>query len=134
MLAFLLVSKMVATTASVTSGARVACSRRRCSWARRWAGMAGNLVHHVFPDATGGASSYALVGMGAVLAATTHAPMTATVLIAELTGDYFVVLPQLLACSLAATLTYRMDSVYTRELRRAASAGPARSSRRSSTR
>jgi CIC family chloride channel protein len=56
--------------------------------------------------------------MGALVAATMHAPITATVLIAELTGDYVVVLPLLLACGLASTVTHRMNSVYTRELRR----------------
>jgi CIC family chloride channel protein len=117
-LVFLLAGKLIATTASVTSGSPGGVFTPTLFLGAALGGLAGNLVHHVFPDATGGPSSYALVGMGALLAATTHAPMTATVLIAELTGDYFVVLPQLLACSLAATLTYRMDSIYTRELRR----------------
>ena len=56
--------------------------------------------------------------MGALLAATTHAPITATVLVAELTGDYVVVLPLLLANGLAATVTHRFSSVYTQELRK----------------
>jgi CIC family chloride channel protein len=81
-------------------------------------GSLGGAIHHFFPDTTASVASYALVGMGALIAATTHAPMTATVLVAELTGDYVVVLPLLLACGIAATVTHRVDSVYTHELRR----------------
>jgi CIC family chloride channel protein len=117
-LAILLVAKMVATTSSVTSGSPGGVFTPTLFLGAALGGIAGNLMHTVFPAATGGPSSYALVGMGALLAATTHAPVTATVLIAELTGNYFVVLPQLLACGLAASVTHRMDSVYTHELRR----------------
>jgi CIC family chloride channel protein len=117
-LALLLVAKMVATTASVTSGSPGGVFTPTLFLGAALGGIAGNLVHSVFPHTTGGPSSYALVGMGALLGATTHAPITATVLVAELTGDYSVVLPQLLACGLATTVTHRMDSVYTHELRR----------------
>jgi CIC family chloride channel protein len=118
LLLLLLAGKLLATTASVSSGSPGGVFTPTLFLGAAMGGIAGNLLHHVFPHATGGPGSYALVGMGALLAATTHAPITATVLVAELTGDYYVVLPQLLACSLAATVTYRMDSVYTRELRR----------------
>jgi CIC family chloride channel protein len=49
----------------------------------------------------GSPGSYALVGMAAVTAATTHAPMMAAVLVFELSGDYAIVLPLLLATTLA---------------------------------
>lgn len=64
--------------------------------------------------------AYALVGLAAALAATTHAPLTATVLACELTGDWAMVLPILLACSIAAGLARKLyiDSVYTAELSR----------------
>jgi CIC family chloride channel protein len=117
-LAVLLLGKMLATTASVTSGSPGGVFTPTLFLGAALGGIAGHLLHFAFPDATGGPSSYALVGMGALLAATTHAPITATVLVVELTGDYSVVLPQLLACGLASTMTHRMDSVYTRELRR----------------
>jgi chloride channel protein, CIC family len=118
LLVLLLAGKLVATVSSVTSGSPGGVFTPTLFLGAALGGIAGNLVHHVFPLATGGASNYALVGMGALLAATTRAPIMATVLIAELTGDYLVVPPQLLACGIAATLTYKLDSVYTRELRR----------------
>jgi CIC family chloride channel protein len=63
---------------------------------------------------------YALVGMAAAVAATTHAPLMATVLGFELSGDYAIVLPLLLATAVATLLARRLerDSIYTAELRR----------------
>jgi CIC family chloride channel protein len=71
-------------------------------------------------DAISSPGAYALVGLAAALAATTHAPLTATVLACELSGDWAMVLPLLLACSIAAGLARKLyiDSVYTAELSR----------------
>jgi len=65
-----------------------------------------------------GGGPFALVGMAAALAATTHAPITCAILACELTGNYALALPLLLACALAAGLARRLyiDSVYTAEL------------------
>ena len=63
---------------------------------------------------------YALVAMGAVLAAVVHAPMASILIVFELTQDYKVMLPAMLACITAtgmARLLYR-DSIYTAALRR----------------
>jgi chloride channel protein, CIC family len=117
-LALLLVAKTAATSASVNSGVPGGMFTPTLFIGAALGGLAGNLVHGLLPHATGAASSYALVGMGALLAATIRGPITATVLVAELTGDYVVVVPQLLACALAVWLTSRIDSVYAHELRR----------------
>lgn len=71
----------------------------------------------VAPSAVG---SYALVGMAAFTAATTHAPLLAAVMIFELSGDYAVVLPLIAACATATLLAARIrpDSVYVEELHR----------------
>jgi CIC family chloride channel protein len=68
----------------------------------------------------GGAGAYALVGMAATTAAMTHAPMMAAVLVFELSGDYAIVLPLLLATAIATSLSrfMRADSVYGAELRK----------------
>jgi chloride channel protein, CIC family len=63
---------------------------------------------------------YALVGMGAVLAAVVHAPLASILIVFELTQDYKVMLPAMLAC-VVATGTARIlfpDSIYTLSLRR----------------
>jgi CIC family chloride channel protein len=64
--------------------------------------------------------SYALVGMAATAAASTYAPLTAAVMIFEVSGDYPIVIPLILATSLAVATSraFRSDSVYNSELRR----------------
>jgi Voltage gated chloride channel len=57
----------------------------------------GALNLELRPAATGSASAYAVVRMGATLAATTHAPLMAILMVLEMTLDYPVVLPLTLA-------------------------------------
>jgi len=64
--------------------------------------------------------SYALVGMAATTAASIHAPLTAAVLVFELSGDYAIALPLLLATCVAMAVSRALGSVsvYEAELRR----------------
>jgi CIC family chloride channel protein len=66
------------------------------------------------------AGSYALVGMAATTAASIHAPLTAAVLVFELSGDYPIVLPLLLATVVATSISRSLGSksVYEAELNR----------------
>lgn len=52
--------------------------------------------------------AYALVGMGAIFAATMHAPLTPIVMIFELTQDYAIILPLMLGCILAVFVARRI--------------------------
>jgi CIC family chloride channel protein len=83
-------------------------------------GAVGNVVGTFWPAATGGVGAYALVGMGAVVAAATHAPITAILIIFELTGDYAIILPLMISCIIATLLATRMErgSIYTLKLLR----------------
>lgn len=66
-----------------------------------------------------GPGFYALIGMGAVLAAVVHAPLASILILSDVTGKHEVILPAMLAC-VAATGTARLvfkDSVYTLYLR-----------------
>jgi CIC family chloride channel protein len=80
----------------------------------------GTGVHVLLPAATAGAGAYGLVAMGAVFAATSRAPITAVVIVFELTGDYSIILPLMLAVVVAAALSHVLseDSIYTLKLRR----------------
>jgi CIC family chloride channel protein len=64
--------------------------------------------------------AFALVGMAAALAATARAPLTAVILVFELTGSYGLVLPLMLASALATFIGERVhpDSAYTMALAR----------------
>ncbi len=73
----------------------------------------------------GGATSadiggYALVGMAAMSAAITLAPMTAAVMVFELSGDYPIVVPLLFATVVATAVSrgFGGESIYATELRR----------------
>jgi CIC family chloride channel protein len=55
-----------------------------------------------------GLGVYALVGMGAIFAATMHAPLTPIVMIFELTQDYAIILPLMLGCILAVFVARRL--------------------------
>jgi CIC family chloride channel protein len=80
--------------------------------------LCGLLLAALLPAATGPAGGYALVGMAAATAATTHAPLMAAVMVFELSGDYAIVLPLCLATAIATTTSraLRKDSIYTAEL------------------
>jgi CIC family chloride channel protein len=65
-------------------------------------GAGGSLLRRTMGSAVGSPGSYALVTMGALVAATTRAPITAIIIIFELTNNYTIILPLMTACILAA--------------------------------
>jgi CIC family chloride channel protein len=83
-------------------------------------GAVGTVVHTLWPTTTAGPGAYALVGMGAVVAAGTHAPITAILIIFELTNEYRIILPLMISCIIATLLATRLQrsSIYTLKLLR----------------
>jgi len=83
-------------------------------------GAVGTVVHTIWPQATAGPGAYALVGMGGVVAAGTHAPITAVLIIFEMTDDYMIILPLLITCTIATLLATQLQSasIYTLKLLR----------------
>ena len=81
-------------------------------------GAVGTVVDMIWPGSTGGPGAYALVGMGAVVAAGTHAPITAILIIFELTNDYKIILPLMITCIIATLLATQLQksSIYTMKL------------------
>jgi len=65
-------------------------------------------------------AAFTLVGMGALLAATTHAPIMAILLLFEMTLDYQIILPLMLACVVAHYVSRKFDSksIYAESLQR----------------
>ena len=121
LLLVILLAKALATTASVSSGSPGGVFTPSLLLGAALGGVIGHLVLRFGPPgSTGAVAAYALVGMAAMIAATTHAPLMATVLVFELSGDYAIVLPLLTACAIATVLSRRVhrESIYTEELRR----------------
>jgi len=80
----------------------------------------GNIVHRFFPGFTAEAGAYSLVGMAALVAATTQAPLTAILILFELTDNYTIILPLMLACIISTILVKQVnkESIYTEGLAR----------------
>lgn len=67
------------------------------------------LSEALWPMLTGPRGSYALVGLGGFLAATTHAPFTALFLLFEITGSYSVTVPALLGVGISLLISHRLE-------------------------
>ncbi|WP_225446705.1 chloride channel protein [Streptacidiphilus sp. PB12-B1b] len=84
-------------------------------------GMAfGETADHLLGPAAGQPALYAVVGMGAVFAAATRAPLTSLASVVEMTGDFTLALPVMLAVSIASTIsrTLSYGTIYTTKLLR----------------
>jgi chloride channel protein, CIC family len=80
-------------------------------------GSFGGIVHYLLPSLTASPGAYAAVGIGAFLAAATHAPLTAIFLLFEITGNYLIIIPIMLT-SVIGTVVARWlydDSIDTVE-------------------
>ena len=80
----------------------------------------GVIVHHLFGSAVGPPGLYGVVAMGGVFAAAAQAPLTSIASVAEMTGNFTLTLPIMLACGIAAQLAKRITygSIYTSKLLR----------------
>lgn len=121
LLLVLLVAKILATVLSVSSGSPGGVFTPTLFIGAALGGEMGNAIQGL--RLFGGQAQvggYALVGMAAMTASTTHAPIMAAVLVFELSGDYAVVLPLILATTVATLIARKLrpDSIYTEELRR----------------
>ncbi len=78
----------------------------------------GGLVHSYFPDISSGPGAYALVAMGGLISATTYAPITAIVIVFELTNDYHIILPLMITCIISTIISLKLsrESIYTKKL------------------
>lgn len=68
----------------------------------------GLVATGIFPDVSGSISLYALAGMGAVAAAVLGAPISTTLIVFELTGDWQTGLAVMVAVSLSTALSSRL--------------------------
>ena len=83
-------------------------------------GVYGFGVNRLFPDITATPGAYALVGMAGMVAAATHAPITAMLIIFEMTTDYRIILPLMVTVVFSALVAkYPFPhSIYTVKLAR----------------
>ena len=120
MLVVLLVGKMVATSLTIGIGGSGGVFAPSLFLGAMFGVAFGDVVARIAPGQVGVLGAYGLIGMGAVFAGAARAPITAVIIIFELTGEYSLILP-LMAAVVLATLTSRTlgrDTIYTLKLRR----------------
>jgi CIC family chloride channel protein len=94
----ILVAKVLATSATVGSGAVGGVFTPILLIGCALGALFGQVMDAVLPTIASPAAVYALVGMGGFLSAATLAPLTSILMIFEMTLDYDIVLPLMLAC------------------------------------
>ncbi len=78
----------------------------------------GTFIHFYFPAITASPGAYALVAMGGLVAGTTRAPITAIIIVFELTNDYRIILPLMITCIMSMIVSSKLsrESIYTLKL------------------
>ncbi|QKV97985.1 chloride channel protein [Streptomyces sp. NA02950] len=120
LLLVLLVGKIVATSLTIGIGGSGGVFAPSLFLGAMTGTAFGVTADHLMPGGAGAVGAYGLVGMGAAFAGSARAPITAVIVLFELTGEYSIILPMMLAIVLA-TLTGRLlsrDTIYTLKLRR----------------
>ena len=112
--------KILATSITIGSGGSGGIFAPSLFLGAMAGGFFGAVVHQLFPDITATPGAYSIVGMGAVVAATTHGPLSAILILFEMTSDYKIILPLMLSCIIAAIASGQLlrDSIYTLKLAR----------------
>ena len=112
--------KTIATSISLGSGSSGGVFAPSLVIGAATGGAFGKIAHAIFPTLSATSGAYALVGMGAVVAGTTYAPITAIMIIFEMTSDYKIILPLMLTCITSTVFASYLskESIYTMKLAR----------------
>jgi CIC family chloride channel protein len=109
MMLLLVVLKLFAVTTSYASGNAGGIFGPSLFIGAMLGGSVGTIAHHWFPAYTATAGAYALVGMGAVFAGIVRAPMTSVLMIFEMTQDYAVIVPLMIANLVSLFISSRLQ-------------------------
>ena len=114
----LIFMKIAATSLTIGSGGSGGIFAPSLFIGAMTGGAFGYLAHILFPSLTATSGAYSLVGMGAVVAATTHGPITAILILFEMSGNYRIILPLMLSCIISSVFASHLkkESIYTLKL------------------
>ncbi|MCB9102380.1 MAG: chloride channel protein [Anaerolineales bacterium] len=118
LLLVLVFAKLMATTFTLGSGNSGGIFSPSLYMGAMLGGVFGVGVHALFPTVTASSGAYALVGMASVFSAAAHAPLTAFLIVFEMSGDYRMILPLMVTVGLSTLLSQTMSplSIYTLKL------------------
>ncbi len=110
--------KIIATSVTLGSGGSGGIFAPSLFMGAMLGAFFGYFVHTYFPDITAGPGAYALVAMGGLVAGTTRAPVTAIIIVFELTNDYNIILPLMVTVVISTILATKLsrESIYTLKL------------------
>jgi CIC family chloride channel protein len=117
-IALLVFFKILATSVTLGSGGAGGIFAPALFIGAMAGGSFGYCVHYFFPAWTASPQAYATVGIGAFLAAATHAPLTGIFLLFEMTGNYQIIIPLMFATIIGTLVAKRVypESIDTVEL------------------
>lgn len=108
-LTVLVVLKMVATTLSFSSGTPGGMFAPTLFIGAMLGGVVGAVEHWIFPSLTGSTATYVLVGMGVLFAGFLRVPMTSVFMVLEVSGNYSVIVPVIVANTLAYVISRELQ-------------------------
>jgi len=118
LLVILIAAKLLATCLTLGSGNSGGIFAPALFMGAVAGGAFGVFCNYLFPGSTASPGAYALVGMAGMVAATTHAPITALLIIFEMTSDYRIILPLMVTVVFSALAAGKLfeHSIYTAKL------------------
>ncbi len=113
-MALLVLLKLVATATCYASGNAGGIFGPSLFLGAMMGGAVGGVAHTLLPDYTGSVGAYALVGMGALFAGIIRVPLTSVIMIFEITRDYSIIVPLMIANLLSYFISSRLqeDPIY----------------------
>jgi CIC family chloride channel protein len=110
-LILLAIFKIIATTLSFSSGTPGGMFAPTLFIGAMLGAAVGSFEKHYFPYLQGSTGSYALVGMGVLFAAFLRVPLTSVFMVLEVSGNYSVILPVILANTIAYLISRSLQPV-----------------------
>lgn len=117
-LVILFILKIIATSLTLGSGGSGGVFAPSLFIGAMLGGAFGTIAHQLFPTIIATSGAYGLVGMAAVFAGAARAPITAIIILFEVTMDYNIILPLMVTViiSLVVSRSLSADSIYTLKL------------------
>ncbi len=118
-MATMLIGKLIATTFTLGAGNSGGVFAPSLYMGATMGGMVGVVAHALWPAMAPNPGAYAIVGMAATFAAAARAPITAVLIVFEMSNDYKLIIPLMMATVLATLLAEHLhkESIYTLKLK-----------------
>jgi CIC family chloride channel protein len=119
LLLVLIFGKILATTLTLGSGGSGGVFAPALFVGAVLGGAYGQIAQLIFPGIPASSGAYAMVGMAAVFAGAARAPITAILILFEMTRDYHIILPLMAATVTSTVIAHRLEpeSIYTLKLK-----------------